>query len=628
MKLNIRTKLGRFAVLILLGIFILSLPLWGIFSFAAAGYADVTTEVPADAKVIATSEQEKFIQLWHYSGGYWRATVDNSTVQFSDSQVQDGLANLGVLVGKGIEMEFDLPSEVRTAMTAGKNIDIAVTSEKDDLFEGTPQFKIEGSKLFFKGEPKFHFIWDIKYTDFIPSLRVIIPFVDPDYGNNVYSVFRGSTNIGAVKGYFNPNNPTELGPPGTIHPTQIIGVSGKLKPGFTVNETYGNEYKSEDVTVGLNTFANAGAVGLHFIYPITITFYETDGEPEEDPDPDPAPPTIVPVGDDEIDLASNIIGPLTADPGEKVNIKVQAINLGKTTQSSTVAFTVQGKTQSKEVTLNGGEIKELQFPITAPTSPCGSVGLTSNIDPQNKLKDVNRSNNKSTAILRVQCEAPEPTNNCDLATINWSEEEEHTYSYTVPQYVLTPFGVVVQNQTVTETCNHIYNYQAKLEVDPIKFLYRDKPEHTMKSGYGFYIEATIKIEVKQVGNNGLCGKSLTRKHTEKVEVPTVARYYAPSTARPQKVTNRLGTQGTTIDLTSDKGNPNTKFTTPANSISERKNKLIYTDPNWADGRHFFDMRFQGGGVAGKIWCYLRSGTVANKQYVDIKGNMYEDDHTG
>ncbi|MCL1819098.1 MAG: hypothetical protein FWG36_00415, partial [Oscillospiraceae bacterium] len=176
--------------------------------------------------------------------------------------------------------------------------------------------------------------------------------------------------------------------------------------------------------------------------------------------------------------------------------------------------------------------------------------------------------------------------------------------------------------------NHIYNYQAKMEVGPLKFLYRDKEEHQMKSGYGFYIEAVTKIKVNQVSDVGICGQAKTRKHTEKVEPPTQARYYAPSTVKPQKVTNRNGTQNDFLDLTSDKKNPDTKFTTPENKISEYKNKLIYTDPNWADGRHFFDMRFQGGGVAGKNWCLLRKGTVANKQYVDIKGNMYEDDHTG
>jgi hypothetical protein len=617
---------GRFAVLFLLGIFILSLPIWGIFSFvatAAVGYTDVTSDIPEGVPIIATLKQEKFIQMWRYSGGFWRATVDNSTVQFSAAQVQSNYDNLSALVGKGVEMEFNIPNEVQTAMSSGKNIGITVFSEKGDMFEGTPQFRIEGGKLFFRADPKFHFTFDFDYTNFVPNLQTFIPFVDPDYGNNVYSVFRGSTNIGAVRGYFNPNNPTEIGPPGTIHPTQIIGVSGKLKPGFIVRETFGSEYRSEDVTIGLNTFSSGGAVGLHFIYPINISFFEADGVPAT-PDSIPAPdlPSITPIGDDDVDLASNIIGPLIADPGQTVNIRVQAINLGKAPQTSTVAFTVQGRTQTQNVSLNGGEVKELIFPVTAP--PSGSLGLTSNIDPQNRLPDVNRANNRSTATLRVQFAAPVPTNNCELATINWSEIEGHTFTYTELVFTWSGWGFV----TRTGICNHVYDYQAKLEVDPITFLYQDKPEHQMKSGYGFYIEATTRIVVNQVGNNGICGTHRTRAHSETVQAPTVARYYAPSTARPQTVTNRLGTQRATIDLSSDRRSPVTKFTTPANSISERRNRLIYTDPNWADGRHFFDMRFQGGGVAGRVWCLLRRGSVANRQYVDIIGSMYEDDYTG
>lgn len=629
--MRIITTKGRFAVLLFLAIFVFSL--LPMINAQAEDYIEVMAEVPDGAQPLVTITTTKYIELWHYSGGYWKATIDGSTVQIDDSQLQKDLSNLAVIVSKSINMTFDIPSEVQTVIAVGKKIAVSYTSEKTELFEGMPSFKVENRKLYFKAEPIFHFVQDYNYTTFLPSLTKFIPFVDPNYGYNIYSMYKGSNNVGGAKGYFNPDNPTELGASGTIHPTQIIGSSGKLKPGFTVKETYGTEYNSEDVTIGLNTFANAGAVGLQFVYPITLTFFEDDGDDIPDPDPDIPPPDdqtpdpIPPADGDDVDLASNIIGPLTANAGEKVNIKVQAVNLGNTTQNSTLILTVSGKTQTKDVTLNGGESKELTFSVDAPSSS-GSVGLTSNIDPQKKLKDKNWNNNKSTATLKIQYEAPAAVSHCDQATINWSEEEEHNYTYTTPKYVFNGYGWVIQNVSVTEKCNHVYNYQAKLEVDPILFKYDDKEVHQFKSGYGFYIEATTKVTSKQVGNDGICSKNLTREHTEKIAVPTNAKYYAPSTAKPQKVTNRLGTQDTTIDLASDKKNPTTKFTTPANNISEYKYKKIYTDPNWADGRHFFDLRFEGGGVAGKKWCYLRTGTVANGQYLDIKGNMYQDDHTG
>jgi hypothetical protein len=98
--------------------------------------------------------------------------------------------------------------------------------------------------------------------------------------------------------------------------------------------------------------------------------------------------------------------------------------------------------------------------------------------------------------------------------------------------------------------------------------------------------------------------------------------------KPRTVTNELGTQSAIIQLKGNGGSPNAIYRLNVNPISTKRAGIIFTDPAWKDGRHFFTLQFQGGGVGGKAWCYTRAGTLGNGQYVEIKGNLYEDDHTG
>ena len=544
----------------------------------------------------------------------------------------------------------------------------------------------------------------------------------------------------------------ELGAEGTIHPTQILNSSGRLKSGFAV-AVGGNSYNSADLSIGSGTFASAGAVGLHFYYPVTFTFYEKPATVDPRiPGPPSGPSSSLPgelitidvpitndsslpietavrltidtvtidrpvslepgetksvtftfnapsiigtytiiitvdpdektadinrlnnrathsftVRESTIDAGSQIIGPLVANPLETLNITIQAFNKGGKSASTQITLTAGGVTQSQNITLAGGEVRNVTFAVTAPAR--GTLSLVSDIDPNNRLPDIDRSNNRSTAALRVQYAAAEPVSNCSNATITWSETESHTYtvpvtiyrtvtdtvtgsgsappairpynsggysgalsriSYTVSggRYTADYSGTVSGTFNETYSCNHVYDYKAELTADPVKFLYNDRAVHHMKSGYGFYLEAVTRISSGQTGSNGVCGTSRNRAHSQTVKPPTEVIYCAPATARPQTVTNRLGTQPVRVQLISNGGSPVTTYTTPANPISETRLRRIYTDPNWADRIHYFDMIYQGGGVAGKPWCYTRNGSFANNQYVDIKGNMYEDDYTG
>jgi hypothetical protein len=693
---------------------------------AAAGeWLEVTNAVPEGVTVLAMVPQYQGIEFWHYSGGYWRATVGKNTVQFSDGEVEKVDGDLASLVGQAVEFEIPLPEELKD-----KRVGVAIMPSSDSIFEGIPQYQLSGDSVQVKLTPQFHFAASEKYIDHVEGLKTFIPLIDPAYGRNVYAIYQNGKHVGSGRGYYNPTIGDAMND-GAIHPSQIADASGKLKPGFTVEVTdsAGNKVSmpSDNLTVGAGTFASAGAVGLHFDYNMKVFFYELPEEidlsvtiesgptvPPETPyqltthakndsektmdstvrltvdgkeytmpvtlgpgeskpvvfslrsgqpgiypvtakiDPDDiviepdeennvavdekagTPGTTVKVQDAGEDLATVIDGPLVADPRQKINVCVTAYNFGASKQSSSVTLTASGLTQSKDVTLQPGGSATVCFPVTAPSS--GTMGIISNIDPGNKIKDVNRDNNRDTATLGVQHEPGETVSSCSTATITWDEMEPHQYTYYTTEYYTVSvtksdgsIGSESRSRRVahTATCNHIYHYKAELKVDsPIKFTQNNTTNHRFKSGYGFEIETITRMTSEQVGDEGVCGESRTRKHKEKLVSPTKVEYVAPSSVKPRTVTNELGTQPALVELKGNGGSPNATYKSDANRISPNSRPSIYTDPAWKDGTHFFTLQFQGGGVGGKPWCYTRAGSVSNGQYVDIKGSMYEDDHTG
>ena len=149
--MKLKVTCGRFAVLFILTVFIFAqLPAPPITAAATAAWQDAVTSVPSDLKAIASFSHTKYIQFWHYSGGYWRATVEGSTVQFSDAQVKGDFSNLSALIGNTVELQFDLPPEVAAVISAKKIVMVAAYG-RDNLFDGTPQYRIEGGNRGWSG---------------------------------------------------------------------------------------------------------------------------------------------------------------------------------------------------------------------------------------------------------------------------------------------------------------------------------------------------------------------------------------------------------------------------------------------------------------------------------------------
>lgn len=381
-----RTKTGRFGVLFLALIILLGLvPISA--NAAAASWIDITDKVSESAVVIATDIGYKTYGIWHYSGGYW-AQTESSPLRIYDKQITGDLESLADMLNYMIEFNFDLPQAVSASLSAGKKVGVNVSWPAGyDYFntaKGKPQTKIEGGKLFFQAYPKFNLVPSYRgnYTDFVDGLNKYIPFVDPKYGSNMYSIFTtGGRHLGSANGYFDPSNPMKFGAVGTIHPSQIRSSSGTLTSGSTVTvwNNGATDYDSGDVKIGHGTFQNAGAVSLYFNYGITITYYEIEDN----------------------DVAVTSITPTQFPASQSVNAVVTVKNNGSKSVTTPVAFSISGITnERKDVTLAPNESKALTYTFISPAS--GTFPMTAEINPDRTFTESDYTNNKLTVTGQVQ----------------------------------------------------------------------------------------------------------------------------------------------------------------------------------------------------------------------------------
>ncbi len=290
---------------------------------------DGVDDVPKVGRIGEPIKLEEYIEMWHSSGGYWIY----EDIIIHDAKLNSNLFNEDALASaiKGeFAFEYELNSELCEKLIKTKNLKVVCsTTLKDpvtgeykainDIFYEKPSIELKNGKIYFKGKPKLNFYKKerITFEDIIDDvLEVQIPFVDPDYGMNLYAIWsrksggNKSVGLGGAWDYFNkadpfatPNVPTideikhladipnienyshildipnidkilerpiqELG---AIAPSQIKDSSGHLVDGFKL-VCGGKVYVSDECSVGSGTFKNGGAVGFRFDYPIVLTFY-------------------------------------------------------------------------------------------------------------------------------------------------------------------------------------------------------------------------------------------------------------------------------------------------------------------------------------------------------------------
>lgn len=685
------SKLGRFGVLFLTLLF--AVGTFNVPSLAATSSVNVLTTAPTGATPIATQDGKATVQLWHYSGGYWGI---HTSIPFRiyDSEITGNLETLADMMDRTVDFTYTMPAAVTMALNNGKKIGVAISNDLSYSYystsRGAPQTTVSGSTLTIKLYPKFHLldIGDYSYDDFVDGLNKRIPFVDPKYGMNCYSVFKtsGGGSLGAAYGYFDPANPMQLGGAGTIHPSQIKNNNGYLKTGSTVT-VGGNSYSSDSVAIGSGTFQNAGAVGLNFIYNLTLTYYEIDDN----------------------DVAVTSITPTLFNPEQSVGVQVIVKNQGTKTVTTPVSFQACGTNTRQNVTLAPNESKTLTFTFTTPTS--GSFPMTAEINPDRTFTESNYMNNKLTVTGQVRNDTDVAVTKIEktsypatsVVTADVTVKNLGSKAVTTPVEFSIP-GLITQTQTVTLAAEQTQvlhfkfstpasgtltmtaeanksrtfvesNYaNNKMTVtatiipaptgstscsDTITwtendshyvpsgfwydgywydtsytcyhtFTYETKltasyniSPTTLKSGYGFAVTVNNSISTRMVSNVGCSSWGSGRANTKIPTTPDKAQVKLGWTVK-----NTRGTQPSTVDLNLIyRTSSQSKFEPKQNPISEIGSKLIFTDVALAGTKTSpKQQQFIISITGGGV-----NGIPFCKEFTDritINGSIYEDDATG
>ena len=274
-------------------------------------------------KVVDNKIIEWPLEIWHYSGGYW----GNNTCKIMDSSFKKtvgGVADLhSSLTLEKQDFEFKVPagSDLEKAIMNGKEVHVNISSGNSNIklttlydLQQNPNKEYEimtnedGTllssdatarvvkedgiyKIKISAKPKLNYYTeeDLSYKEtYKMKVNKWIPFVANGYGYQVYSMWRNNKNIGMAKGWVNQSNPHSLEgmENGTIHPTMITNNIGQLQRGLKIHVDYQNGKQGwetisdkNDVRIGWYTLKDAGAVGMHFVFPVALDIYvESDAK--------------------------------------------------------------------------------------------------------------------------------------------------------------------------------------------------------------------------------------------------------------------------------------------------------------------------------------------------------------
>jgi len=259
-------------------------------------------------ELIASSYETFYIDMWHYSGGYWRiGNADQEKITISDSTMRN-YGSIDSYLGstQSIYFSVSLPEAVRQAVNGGETVSWTAAGRGSGgplLFDPATVSELEftSTDLKFSFRPKFNLVKGIDFSDFVTGLSNTIPLIDSSFGNNIFSMFGNGRSAVQANGWFSMYDPTATRTP-YVHPTMIKNNTGALKPGYSIN-VGGTVVDTQGFSIGSGTFSAAGACGLRFAFPVTINYYKQVDDPPppgpddpSDPGPDdpgpPAPPAV------------------------------------------------------------------------------------------------------------------------------------------------------------------------------------------------------------------------------------------------------------------------------------------------------------------------------------------------
>uniref|UniRef100_UPI001FA7C3B4 DUF5704 domain-containing protein n=1 Tax=Abyssisolibacter fermentans TaxID=1766203 RepID=UPI001FA7C3B4 len=245
----------------------------------------LTQEGPLESyEEIGTAIKQDYLEMWHYSGGCWKGVIGGKEIRLGDTEMKKKwnkpsyLSEMLMNKGKELDFEIELPATVKEELSAlGDDEEIHVyikgtTHKIEDIFrqDTLPTCEIEGDKIIIHAYPKLNCI-DETYKNYVSGLNKTIPITEENFGNNLYSVFKRSDDAHLGMAYA-----THSDEEGKIPYWGIENARGYLKEGYKVDTTKNETTRrnSSEVKIGIDTFKNAGAVGLNFIYPMELKFYK------------------------------------------------------------------------------------------------------------------------------------------------------------------------------------------------------------------------------------------------------------------------------------------------------------------------------------------------------------------
>lgn len=252
-----------------------------------------TMEVYIEGSDVVVRES---LDLWHYSGGYWKVgNAGSDKIVIDDTEmISRGID--GVLAEEYAEFYIDIPASAQAIINEGGQVvskAFSYSAALETLFDmESAEMLLEEGSLFFKVKPKFNLIPEriLSFIDYNLSLANEVPLIDREYGYNIYSLFGNGESGAQAAGRLSRWDPDAV-EDGYVHPSMITGLNGALEGGHTIY-IRGNAVGSAGYRVGDGTFAAGGAVGLSFSYPVLFRFYEVveAEEPPEDPPEEPPEP--------------------------------------------------------------------------------------------------------------------------------------------------------------------------------------------------------------------------------------------------------------------------------------------------------------------------------------------------
>lgn len=618
----------------------------GTATASAAGYQiDVFGDGASQTGELITEDvTTPYIDMWHYSGGYWSGNWFDRKYQddemrkfFTPIDKKDSDALSYDTKGMTVEFELYIPDAVRdyagywndkTAYNDAVLIKIDNLADKNIYFNpndpadpNNPQAKIEGEKLYIRAIPRFFVTTEDVFKNYA-AVNKQIPIPAQGYGINLYSMYENnsSKHLGRAEGTFKSYKDA----PTRIRYTQIADVQGHLivdenNPNAPIDvlddDANGtglvSQYNSANIRIGNNTFNNAGAVGMHYEYPLKVSYYK--------------------------------------NPNMAIATQVKRRYIDKSTGDVMYEDTVEGKTLYGE---NDGTKMVLECMDWEGYSFSGwySTYLDGSPDDSrtNRPAVISLDSANPNKILNIEYipdgnpppHVPDSDDNPNgedeklpddgdeviikpsfdgcSDTVVW---EEKTKSHSV----IT--GYKSNGSPIRKSCRDTYTYEAKAQITDVTV-----SPSTLKSGYGFSVDVTAQIKSELVNassSNEYCDRlDWNRKPTSLPPMPDNATVWLDYTvySRLYNQTQGSGVQLEKVSETKNGDVVTVTWRTAVNPISVTGDRVILTDIALAGTKenpvtHNFTVWIKSGNGGAGEFCVSADGAFT------INGNMFEDDKT-